>query len=388
LILIDGFVGSLNGLVAIAVLGLESYLTDKSKAANVRLPHQNKTAFMSAPTTGDRLEYLSDYHEKDQRWETSKSQSDIISAYYTELGVTNLGDRISRCANRIGAALQSNSTGEVRLKIRSVYLCHVRHCMVCQKARTMGWYRRFQIGLPNLFAAYPKAKYVLLTLTLKNCPIGELRDTLQTMSAAFKKLMARRGVDRVLLGCVRTMEVTKSKIGEAHPHFHVLLALKPNYFGKGYITQDDWATMWQESLEVDYKPVVDVRKIKLMEPVLNGQLQVAIDRTSEIYERLSSDEQDVRSAVRETVKYQVKGSDLVGKGTEADKQWLVELTKQLDHTKQVNMSGIFREFIKEVDATEREAFEASLQDTGEFEDIDLLFFNWFKTLKRYARVVS
>ena len=345
---------------------------------------------MTSLETGERLEYLSDYHTKDQRWDTSKSQSDIIAKYYTELGVTKLADRIDRCANTIGTVLQSNPAGEVRLKIRQVFLCHVRHCMVCQKARTMAWYRRFLIGLPKLFEAYPNARYILLTLTVKNCPVNCLGETLKLMSAAFKKLMARKNVSRVLLGYVRAMEVTKSEIGEAHPHFHVLLALKPSYFGgTHYIAQDQWATMWQESLGVDYKPVIHVAKLKLKESMVKTQVDVAKEAMGELYDQLAVKEQEVKTAVRETVKYQVKGSDLVGKGTQADKEWLYEITKQLDSTKQINLSGIFREFIKETTVEEREAFEKSLEENPEeFKDIDELFFKWIRVLKRYARVVS
>lgn len=349
------------------------------------LPQEHIPFFMPIPPTGDRLEFLSDYHTKDGRWDTSKSQSDIISAYYAEFGLSGLSERIDRCANTIGAVLQSNSSGDVRLRVRSVYLCHVRHCMVCQKARTMAWYRRFQIGLPKLFLAYPKVQYLLLTLTIKNCPIENLRENLNLMSAAFGKLMKRRSVARVLLGYVRTMEVTKSTIGEAHPHFHILLAVKPCYFGgTHYISHEEWLNMWKESLGVDYRPRVDIRKIKLYESAVKAQVDVAIDKMVELYAN-----QDVNSAVVEVTKYQVKGSDLIGKGTKQDKEWLIKLTEQLDHTKQINMAGIFREFIKDTTVSEREAFKASLEENPEeFQDLDQLFFKWLKFLKRYGRIVN
>lgn len=106
--------------------------------------------------------------------------------------------------------------------------------------------------------------------------------------------------------------------------------MKPSYFGNNYITQQQWARFWAESLQLDYTPVVDVRKVRLK------KFSQSIDSPIEA----------VKSAVLEVAKYQVKGSDLVGKGTQLDKQFLVELTTQLNATKQITMGGVLGNLLK------------------------------------------
>lgn len=55
-----------------------------------------------------------------------------------------------------------------------------------------------------------------------------------------------------------------------HPHFHVLIAVNKSYFtSRDYLSQARWTAAWQQALQVDYTPIVDVRRIKgdLLEPL-------------------------------------------------------------------------------------------------------------------------
>ena len=50
-------------------------------------------------------------------------------------------------------------------------------------------------------------------------------------------------------GWIRTTEVTRDKERPneyAHPHFHVILMVKPSYFAKGYVKHMDWVRAWGE----------------------------------------------------------------------------------------------------------------------------------------------
>ena len=84
------------------------------------------------------------------------------------------------------------------------------------------WQARFHQSLPQIVLEHPKARWLFLTLTVPNCPIGELGATLTAMNAGWNRLQARKEL-KAVIGWVRTTEVTRSAIGEAHPHFHVLL---------------------------------------------------------------------------------------------------------------------------------------------------------------------
>ncbi|MDK7012116.1 protein rep, partial [Escherichia coli] len=89
------------------------------------------------------------------------------------------------------------------------------------------WQARFYQSLPKIVAEYPDARWLFLTLTVRNCPITELGDTLTVMNAAFQRLKDRKEF-RGVLGWVRTTEVTRGKDGSAHPHFHTLLMVSPS----------------------------------------------------------------------------------------------------------------------------------------------------------------
>ncbi|MBE3060871.1 protein rep, partial [Klebsiella pneumoniae] len=63
---------------------------------------------------------------------------------------------------------------------------------------------------------------MFLTLTVRNCAIEELGETLSRMDTAFQRLKDRKEF-RPVQGGIRTTEVTRGSDGSAHPHFHTLM---------------------------------------------------------------------------------------------------------------------------------------------------------------------
>ncbi len=72
---------------------------------------------------------------------------------------------------------------------------------------------------------------------------------------------------------------------------HVLLCVENSYFKNksNYITQEEWVYLWQKALQVDYRPVANIKAIK---PNQKG-------------------DKDIESAIKETSKYSVKSSDFL-----------------------------------------------------------------------------
>ena len=89
--------------------------------------------------------------------------------------------------------------------------------------------------LPNIQElSYPSLG--ILTLTVKNPPVTELRDTLKHMNDSWQRLIQTKRFKSGVAGFLRTTEVTRGNDADmmAHPHFHALLLVKPSYFrGKG-----------------------------------------------------------------------------------------------------------------------------------------------------------
>jgi plasmid rolling circle replication initiator protein Rep len=251
------------------------------------------------------------------------------------------------------AWLTDQETGERLFKLRGAQFCRVRHCPVCQWRRSMMWQAKFYQALPSLQEAFPRSRWLFLTLTVANCPIGALRANLQAMNSAWQRLIQRVEFKPVL-GFVRTTEVTRAEDGKVHPHFHVLMMVRPSYFGKSYVTQARWTELWQECARLDYAPMVDIRAVK----------------------------GDLSKAVQETLKYAVKPADM-----EADGEWLLELTRQLHKLRFVATGGALKDFLKpEAAITNADMVNAGASPEVEPEEPkSRLAFGWDRPDKHYRR---
>jgi len=312
------------------------------------------------------ITYLKDISAKDESWDFNKSANDVISSYYYQSGHLKYAERTHTCAERLGITIKTNSEQEYISRLRSVYLCHVRLCPVCQVCRTRVQRKRLIEGLDKIEQNKIKVKWLFLTLTVKNCNIKHLRSTLLEMSKGYKKFIKRKDISEYLLGYFRATEVTKSDTYEAHPHFHVLLGMHPEYFKKGYLQQTDFTQFFKESMQLDYVPIVDIRAVKEVKtkkkPVTTNQ-----------------------SIALEVAKYMVKPMCMIGNGTKKDKDFFIELSNQISGIKASNMGGIVRKYCKQEEPTPDEILKASQQDKIDYPIDDIhLNFTWIKTQKRYG----
>lgn len=263
---------------------------------------------------------LSKVSSRDIHWDKYKSSAESISRTYTLAGENYYALRISKCAVDLSFVLSSLQntidTGELKLKLKQAHFCRVRHCPVCQWRRSLMYKAKAYQALPKLMADYPKIRFLFLTLTVRNCPLENLRCTIQHLHYSFKKLCSRKQFPG--LGWVKTIEVTKSKDGTAHPHLHVLLAVERSYFGKNYLSKDKWIQLWRQCLKVDYSPSVHVTAIK--------------------------SKGDNHDAIAYLTKYQTKASDVV-----SDPMWLQMLTEQLHKTRAFATGGILKDYFKDLE---------------------------------------
>jgi len=311
--------------------------------------------------TGDTC-YLSEISPDDKPWDTHRAQSDEISRLYGLVGYDRYSQRVSECSQWLTYALKANDDGELRLKLRDAKFCRVRHCPVCQWRRSMMWRARFFKALPAVQEKYPTGRWLFLTLTVRNCAITDLRQTLQWMNAAWKRLTERKGFPA--LGFVKSVEVTRGKDGSAHPHFHCLLLVPAGYFKRGYISQAKWTELWKSCLKADYDPVIDVRAVKATTPALNATLDTGNGA--------------LMKALCETLKYTVKESDLI-----ADPDWLQELTRQLHKTRAIAIGGVLKEFLSEEDP--EDLINGDVEEEEKTEDEVNILFDWAEIIRRYKK---
>jgi plasmid rolling circle replication initiator protein Rep len=314
---------------------------------------------IDSATAGAALQYLTDYSPQDRPWDVHRAQAQQVEGLYEKTVYDQYAERIRGCTGCLGFAWETDPAGEARLKLRSAHFCRVRHCPVCQWRRSLMWMARFLRALPIIEQDHPTARWIFLTLTCRNCQLRELRDTLQYMNESWHRLVKRCEFSSNVLGWVRTTEVTRGRDNRAHPHFHVLLLVKPGYFaGKNYVKQARWAELWRECARLDYTPVVDVRVVK--------------------NHRGTPGETPLKRAISETLKYAVKPQDLL-----RSREWLLELTYQVHGLRFISTGGLLRNVIRENEESDEDLM--LLDEGGDSGDPEL-FFEWKRQIKRYVKL--
>ncbi len=321
------------------------------------------------------LVYLSDLSPRDKVWDKRRAATDGFKALYEKTVYHCYAVRIAECSCYLEFALTADDNGACSLKLQNARFCRVRLCPVCQGRRALMWAAKTIKIMPKVLEANPKARFIMLTLTARNCPLPELKTTLTDMHKAWRKLIQRK--DWKVDGWVRTTEVTRGKDDTAHPHYHCLLMVKPSYFtGASYTSQARWVELWKECLKVSYDPVVDVRAVHPKRGALEGQ-----------------EGNPVIAALVEVIKYTVKPSDVL-KGDNCqvpgqrvkvtDQDWLLQLTKQLHKTRAIATGGILKDYLKVLEDEPEDLIHAD--ENGEVQpdtESPRVVFDWNSKNKRY-----
>ena len=309
-----------------------------------------------------------------QNWDTRKR----VAVRVTQLLANGqkphqkLAERMTECATLLNYGwVEKDGVGSFQFK--TAHYCHVRTCPICQWRRSKMLLARFYEAFPRIEQDYPRMRYVMLTLTVKNCPVSELRDTIKGMNKAWDRLAKKKAFPAV--GFIRSLEVTKeldrkdkttkqiikARPNYAHPHFHVLLALEPSYFGKNYLSTEKWAALWQDALRSDYTPICDVRIVKAKEDSENTP-------TNDSEPKLSG----IHAAIVEVFKYTVKPSDMM-----QDSDFLCEMVNQMHKLRSVSFGGIFKQYLQDAETDEEDQDQPEEQNKGGF------YFGWYNKSRRY-----
>lgn len=155
-------------------------------------------------------------------------------------------------------------------KLKSANFCRVRVCPMCNWRRSMKLFSQVS-AITDAILMEKKARFIFVTLTIRNVEGYELARTITKMNQSFKYLTSKgqtfapaKGLKKSLLGYMKAEEITyNSKMKTFHPHIHAIFEMKPEYFhGNGYLTKKAWVELWRSALGVDYDPSLDVRAIK------------------------------------------------------------------------------------------------------------------------------
>lgn len=331
------------------------------------------------PPSDDTELALSAISDKDSVWDKQRHRTELVGDIYSyNAEFERYAERMADCSTFLAYGFSDDG-----LKLKDARFCRVRHCPVCQWRRSMLWKSNMYVAYEEIKVKYPTHRWLFLTLTVKNCEITELRDTLQDMNDAWRRLIKRVEFMKGVEGWIRTTEVTRPKDirdkdkkykricpitgnTHAHPHFHIMLLVRPSYFAKNYIKQERWGELWQSVLRVDYQPIVDIRTVKPNKK--KGQ----------------TEEDAIKSAVMETLKYAVKPDDMIGDGSKKANDWFYELTKQTFKLRFVSSGGVLKDALKsDDDITNDDLINTNQDEEDTNTDDRRLMFTYKKAVHKY-----
>jgi len=267
---------------------------------------------------------LSDYSPKDSKWDTQRATVQNMTEFlFQAQRFERWAERMDGCTRTLGfGELVDMDTGEIKPKLVNTFFCHCRHCQLCDGRKALVRMMRFKEALPAIELEHPKARWILLTLTVPNCPVDELRATLQAMSKAWQRLSQRKAFKPVL-GWIRATEVTQEKHRKdyAHPHFHVLMLVPSSMLGgKYYVKQSEWLQLWRDCYRDQSITSVDVRAIK------GGAMKGAVETLK-------------------AFNYSMKVDDLISRTPE----WILEYMEQVNHLRFIAAGGVLKEALKQIE---------------------------------------
>lgn len=288
---------------------------------------------------------LSQISPDDKPWDCHKMQNSDISGLY---GLNPLyrkyAERMTDCASSLvfGQVAENDDSGNLataslarkRLKLVKANFCRVRLCPVCSWRKSLALLARFMAKIPEYVEALSQCAFLHITLTVKNPPLVDLRETIRHMNKSFNRLKVRKEIVPILRGVIKHCEITRGQDEQPHPHFHVIMAVPKSYFkSRHYLRHDVWVRLWRECLGVDYDPLVNVKKVKRNKRKKNIIENLGLD--------IDQDVCDLLGGLLEVIKYDAKPADLTH-----DVSYLYGITQQIKNLRFHEASGVFEGIFK------------------------------------------
>lgn len=300
-------------------------------------------------------------------WQDKKIKSVLLAESFERLGNTKKANRLKDCGTFLEFKRYLNDNS---LKLNNANFCKVRLCPLCSWRRSLKIFGQVS-KIMNELVKDSNYEFLFLTLTVKNCIGDELSDVIDNMMSGYMKMFKRSILKKNVLGAFRALEVTHNtnryskSFDTYHPHFHCILMVNKSYFKKGYISQEKWSKLWQESIKSEYLPMVNIQKI-------------------------DGSEKNIQKAVAEAAKYSVKDSDLFNVDELLQDKAIEILDSALANRRLISFRGEFARVQKELnldDAIDGDLINCDCDDELR-DDIDFVIerYRWNIGYFQYLRI--
>lgn len=245
-------------------------------------------------------------------WRLHRRQAEtmaIICDQHSDL--RSVARHIYGCATTLTYERQAGDTK----KLKNAVFCRERLCPMCQWRRSL----KLAAQTEQCVAAINgqgKYRWLLLTLTIRNCQLDALSGTVTSLIRAWTTLTRSKRFGETVEGWQRAVEVTINRTDlTAHPHVHALLCVRPSYFGKGYIPQADWCDMWARAAGLDYTPVCHIETVRPTAGGTIGHAAAEVSKyTAKSNDYILTDDIDLSGAIISQIYAALHGRRLVSWG--------------------------------------------------------------------------
>lgn len=200
-----------------------------------------------------------------QRWQIAKAEAVAVAAAFRRdlsPAIQRKGERIGACGHRLIYAYDPIKGGGYKRTLAEARLCRVRTCPICAWRRA----ERLAAEVGHVVARLcgPGGLVpLMLTLTVKNVDVSDLREELGRMLHGWAKLRKRQFMVRLVTHWTRSIEITRGRghiRGDSHPHMHCILMAEPE--AAALLMGVDWSQEWAEVMGLDYKPQCHVMPLE------------------------------------------------------------------------------------------------------------------------------
>ena len=254
----------------------------------------------------------------------------------------------------------SGNVIENKSKLYRANFCKDRFCPLCQYRLSV----RHFVNISKVVELMSDCgmRFLFVTLTIPNCKGNELNDTIAFLNKGWNKFYRNKRVKSSWLGYYKALEVTYNKKTKSyHPHLHLLVCVKSNYFNHIgdndlYLSHSDIKSIWAKcnnDLLLEY----------------NNSHETQIDGFLCNVKAVK----ETRNSIKEVAKYCTK-SEFISEET------LKDLFYQLKNVRFCEYIGLFRKFYNDLKLNENLSDNVS-------EEIDYLVTHW-NYLIDYGYVLS
>lgn len=238
---------------------------------------------------------------KERPWKEKKMANELLALAYDDVDTAKAA-RLRECGKFLTYRVYADGTKH----LDRMSSCRVRLCPICTWRRSLVNFAN-NIAICRYVEQQQPRGWLLCTFTLKRCSADQLNGQIDRILYAYKKLMLNTRVKKAVKGSYRGVEITHDveeyitpetmrrrgkslkkqglHVGDLNPtfdsyhvHIHAIFSVNISYFKNNvYLNADDWTAAWQQAADVDYTPIVNVKRIK---PDATGSIAGAVGEVS------------------------------------------------------------------------------------------------------------